>query len=134
VSNWFLQKLEGNVQSEVGPLSPTELLTLVRRGEIKPETRLRKNDSAWFPASDVGGLFEAAARQEVRFHCPACNHQVPKPPVTCPKCLRDIGRSEARVVQPEPMRSAASAPQRIEESEELKSVQSWLRKKVRKRK
>mgnify|MGYP000293648354 CR=1 FL=1 len=42
---------------DVGPLRPSELLDKVRSGEVRPETMLRKDDSAYFQASDVGGLF-----------------------------------------------------------------------------
>ena len=128
---WFMQRMEGNVQTEVGPLRPSELLSLVRRGEIKPDTRLRKNDSAWFPASDVGGLFEAAVRQEVQYYCPSCGLRVGQPPRTCPRCLRDIGRGEARVVQPEKLSGdIALSGEKEPEQEGQRSVQSWLQKKV----
>ena len=54
VAQWFLQRMEGNIQTEVGPLRPRELLALVRKGEIKPATLLRKDDSAWFPRPRSG--------------------------------------------------------------------------------
>ena len=128
---WFLQRMEGNVQTEVGPLRPSELLTLVRRGEIKPETLLRKDDSAWFPARDVGGLFEAAVKQELQYYCPACGQRIGPPPRTCPKCLRDIGRHEARVIKPEQLTGGiALTGNPSEQKEEQRSVQSWLKKKV----
>ncbi len=114
-------------------MRPSELLSLVRRGEIKPETLLRKNDSAWFPASDVGGLFEAAVRQEVQYFCPSCGLRVGPPPRTCPKCLRDIGKGEARVVRPDQNTAkmvlqgdAAEEAPNVEQA----SVQNWLKKKV----
>nr|WP_286177817.1 DUF4339 domain-containing protein [Rhodopirellula sp. JC639] len=123
--------MEGNVQTEVGPLRPSELLAMVRKGEIKPETRLRKNDSAWFPASDVGGLFEAAVRQEIQYYCPACGLRIDPPPRTCPRCLRDIGRGEAREIKPEKMTANIAISGEAEESkEERQSVQNWLQKKV----
>ena len=67
---WFVQQVNGEVQTEIGPLQPKELLELVRKGSIRPETKLRKGDSAWFPASDVGGLFEAASRRPLNFSVP----------------------------------------------------------------
>ncbi|MCO8123973.1 DUF4339 domain-containing protein [Stieleria sp. TO1_6] len=127
---WFLQRMEGNVQSEVGPLRPSELLSLVRKGEIKPETKLRKDDSAWFPAGDVGGLFEAAQRRDIQYYCPACNRRIPEPPVTCPNCLRDLGRGEARQIQPEKMTNLPAIEQDSQAAAEQNSVQSWLKKKV----
>jgi hypothetical protein len=122
--------MEGNVPSEVGPLRPAELLNLVRRGEVKPETLLRKDDSAWFPASDVGGLFEAAVRQEVQYFCPSCKQKISRPPLTCPKCLRDIRFGEAREVKPESMSNVAIANKKQEPDDRHSSVQSWLKKKV----
>src|SRR6056297_2813742 len=67
VAVWFLKRMEGNVETEVGPLRPNELLSLVRKGQVQPDTMLRKDDSAWFEARTVGGLFEAALRQEVQY-------------------------------------------------------------------
>ena len=136
MSQWFIQQLEGNIQTEVGPLRPAELLALVRKGAVKPDTRLRKNDSAWFPASEVGGLFEAAVKEEVQYFCPGCNHRVSKPPVTCKNCLRDLGRNEAREVVPKGSSGALSAPtnQTIEDDESQRSVKNWLTKKVHNKK
>ncbi|MEM0926586.1 MAG: DUF4339 domain-containing protein [Planctomycetota bacterium] len=128
---WFLQRMDGNVQMEVGPLRPSELLTMVRKGEIQPETKLRKDDSAWFEARTVGGLFEAALRQEVQYFCAGCNARIPKPPTKCPKCLRDIGKGEARAVTPAAPGSAEPSMQTADEQNAERSVQSWLQKKVR---
>jgi hypothetical protein len=122
--------MEGSVQTEVGPLRPSELLSMVRKGEINPETKLRKDDSAWFPAGDVGGLFEAASRKEVQYFCPACDRRVTQPPVTCPNCLRDLGRNDARVVQPEKAPVAQMPLEANERSVEHQSARSWFQKKV----
>ncbi|WP_146043121.1 GYF domain-containing protein [Rhodopirellula sp. MGV] len=129
---WFLQRLEGNVKSEVGPMQPRELLALVRRGEIKPETMLRKDDSAWFPASEVGGLFEAAYRPEINYYCPSCGKQISQPPVTCANCLHDVGAKEAREVK-QAIKAIPSDPKVAKQSsadDGQRSVQSWLRNKV----
>lgn len=131
VADWFLKRTEGTVQTEVGPLRPSELLSLVRKGEIQPDTMLRKDDSAWFAARTVGGLFEAAMRQELQYFCPGCNSRIRQPPVTCAKCLRDVQKGEARVVKPEPVSGVVvpdEAPDLAEEAR--KSVQGWLAKKV----
>ena len=48
----------------VGPLTAAELLSKVRKGEIGDNTPIRKNDSNWFPAVEVNGLFEAAFRDD----------------------------------------------------------------------
>ncbi len=59
-SKWFCD-LRGKVR---GPMSPQELLELVRDGQVTPTTPVRKNDSKWFRADTVGGLFEAAFRDQ----------------------------------------------------------------------
>lgn len=83
---------------DIGPLRPSQLLELVRRGKVKPETMLRKDDSAWFPASSVGGLFEAAVAPTYLYHCPQCGAQVTKPPCTCPKCDREIAHLRPQII------------------------------------
>ena len=45
-----------------GPMSSGDLLQHVRCGDITGTTPIRKNNSKWFPASEVGGLFEAALK------------------------------------------------------------------------
>ena len=57
-TQWYCE-LMGKV---VGPLTAAELLSKVRKGEISDNTPIRKNDSHWFPAVEVNGLFEAAFR------------------------------------------------------------------------
>jgi hypothetical protein len=47
-----------------GPLTPEELLKKVRAGEIKSSTQVRKNDSPFFPAEEVNGLFETAFKNQ----------------------------------------------------------------------
>lgn len=44
----------------VGPLTGQQLLQKVRRGEVGEQTPIRKDNSRWFPAIEVSGLFEAA--------------------------------------------------------------------------
>lgn len=135
MTQWFLQRSESGVQTEVGPLRPHEVLAMVRRGEIEPQTLLRKDDSAWFAAKEVGGLFEAAVRQETQYFCPSCNRRISKPPITCPNCLRDLGRGEARVVQPQKMAATIGEPANAPNNDEShQSVQNWLLKKVARRK
>jgi hypothetical protein len=56
---WYYQSKE---QVPVGPVRPGELLKLVRSGTVQEQTLLRKGDSAWFPAAQVGGLFASAAK------------------------------------------------------------------------
>lgn len=55
-TRWFYKVHE----KVLGPLDSDEFLRKVRHEEIKPATQVRKNDSAWFPAEQVNGLFETA--------------------------------------------------------------------------
>ena len=55
-TRWFY-KVHAKV---IGPLTNEELLRKVKVQEIKKDTEVRKDNSAWFPAQQVNGLFEAA--------------------------------------------------------------------------
>ena len=59
-TQWYCE-LMGNVE---GPLTSAQLLQKVKVGEIAQDTPIRKNDSKWFPAIEVNGLFEAAFRDK----------------------------------------------------------------------
>jgi hypothetical protein len=48
----------------IGPMSNLDLLAKVRSGEIVVGSWIRKDDSAWFPAEEVNGLFETAFRDQ----------------------------------------------------------------------
>ena len=61
-TQWYCD-LMGRV---VGPLTAEELLKKVRKGEFSAETLVRKDDSKWFPANQVNGLFEAAYKDSER--------------------------------------------------------------------
>ena len=50
--------------SEFGPLAAADLVQQVARGQIRPDTEVRKNDGPWFPASRVAGLFDRAAHEQ----------------------------------------------------------------------
>lgn len=130
MTEWFLEKLDadGDEEAVVGPFTPRELLAMVRKGEVVPESRVRKDDSAWFAASAVGGLFEAAVRPTVQYFCPQCDTRVRQPPVVCPKCLRDIRAAREEVTENVIMDKNEAVKQ------SSRSVQNWLKKKVRKRK
>lgn len=131
MAQWFVQRMDGDIQTEIGPLRPAELLTLVRKGDVTPDSYVRKDDSAWFEARNVGGLFEAAARPTVHYYCPQCQTEVTKPPVTCPKCLRDI--RQAHEVSTE---NKISGPHQVAPPPDptaKRSVQSWLSRKVKKK-
>ena len=55
---WFCQVMG----SEVGPLSQSELIDMVRHHKLNPEDLVRRGNSSWVPAFDVKGLFAAAAK------------------------------------------------------------------------
>ncbi|MEM1225248.1 MAG: GYF domain-containing protein [Planctomycetota bacterium] len=93
---WFVQQ---NDETELGPLKPADLLELVRSGKVLAETMLKKDDSAWFPASDVGGLFEAARRPTIEYYCIDCGAQVKQPPTHCPHCIKDIQKARTHIVE-----------------------------------
>jgi hypothetical protein len=85
-TEWYYQLMN----EVVGPLSPAELLDKIRAGQVKEDTLIRKDDSQWVSASQVGGLFEAAQRTEARLICPYCGHDVDRPPTTCKHCNRQL--------------------------------------------
>lgn len=124
MAQWFVQQ-----QVEVlGPFTPSELLTMVRRGTVTRETKVRKDDSSWFPACDVGGLFEAAVRPTIILHCPGCQAVVPEPPCMCPNCGRQLEVAKREVIQNRIMTPAEVARQTGVGS----SMQNWLSKVKRK--
>lgn len=89
MAQWFCE-IMGEV---VGPLKSTQLLDKVRTGEIVADTRIRKDDSQWVLAIEVGGLFDAATRAPKKRICPYCSHEVEQPPTTCNGCNRWINRA-----------------------------------------
>jgi hypothetical protein len=57
-----------NVMGKVfGPVSSADLLQRVRCGDITEATPIRKNNSKWFPAKEVGGLFDAAYKDMPKY-------------------------------------------------------------------
>ena len=113
-----------NATEEIGPLRPAELLKLVRSGEVTPETKIRKDNSGWFNASAVGGLFEAARRPTIEYFCPVCNALIPEPPCGCPSCGREILKARARITEhgsPGEEDNSPGAPSG-------RSVQRWLQR------
>lgn len=84
---------------EHGPLSPTELLEWVRHQKIQPDTLIKKKDRRWLCASEVQGLFDAAARPTVVFRCPYCDREIPKPPCRCAHCRRDVEKAVGQLKQ-----------------------------------
>lgn len=123
MTKWFVQR--GNNQQELGPLRPSELLEMVRSGDVTSDTLLRKDDSTWFAASDVGGLFEAAMRPTIRYFCPQCKTEVSEPPVTCHKCDANIQHALTQIKE----NTIAGNQQESGKAGSGNSVQRWLRKK-----
>jgi hypothetical protein len=123
VTKWFIRQNES--QDDLGPLRPVELLEMVRSGQVTSESMLRKDDSTWFTAADVGGLFEAAMRPTILHFCPQCKAEVSEPPVNCQKCGREIQQAITQITEntiatqtdPSVMGTAGS------------SVKNWLKKK-----
>ncbi len=73
-----------------GPISNTELLDLVRVGTVDGDTQVRKDDSNWVLAHSVGGLLDAARRDETATVCPYCGEPIAQPPTRCDNCQRNV--------------------------------------------
>ena len=89
MAEWHCE-IMGNV---IGPLTPAELLEKVRTGEITFDTKIRKDDSQWVAASEVGDLFERAVAVKKKQVCPYCQVEIGKPPIQCPGCDRYITKA-----------------------------------------
>jgi len=97
VTQWFVQT--GDLTDDLGPLRPSDLLSLVRSGEVTRVSLVRKDDSPWFAAGEVGGLFEAALRPTIQYFCPQCEAEITEPPVTCSRCGREIRRGITKITE-----------------------------------
>ncbi|TWU50925.1 hypothetical protein Poly51_42180 [Rubripirellula tenax] len=124
MTNWFVQNRDKK-EEDVGPLRPSELLERVRKGEVTQETMVRKDDSPWFQASQVGGLFEAARRPTIEYFCPQCETEVSEPPVLCSNCGLDVHQAITRITE----NSIGNQADRSFSSQAGKSVKNWLLKK-----
>lgn len=123
MTKWFVQQDES--QEDLGPLRPSELLDLVRCGKVTSESILRKDDSSWFSASDVGGLFEAAMRPTIRYFCPQCETEVTEPPVNCHECGREIHRALTEITE----NTIVNQADQTVVGNAGNSVKNWLKKK-----
>ena len=123
MTRWFIQQEEGF--EDLGPYRPSELLDLVRKGEVTRESVLRKDDSAWFSASDVGGLFEAAMRPTIQYFCPQCENEVSEPPVVCNHCGREIREGITKITE----HGIIDRADQSLTGQAGSSVKKWLRKK-----
>lgn len=94
MTEWYCDIL-GEV---VGPLKSSQLVAMVRSGEVTRDTLIRKDDSQWVPAMEVNGLFDAAAKEvkakqkTLGYICPYCGDAVSKAPTECPNCERYLSR------------------------------------------
>ncbi len=124
---WFVQR----ENEEVGPLRPADLLALVRDGSVLPETMIRKDDSSWFAASTVGGLFEAARRPTIEHYCPHCdNVRVPPPPTTCPKCDATLLKTRERIIENSLSKANSRANNAVASQGPAPSARRWLQKRI----
>ena len=123
MTKWFVQQDES--QEDLGPLRPSELLEMVRGGKVTSESMLRKDDSNWFLASNVGGLFEAAMRPTIRYFCPQCETEVKEPPVNCHECGREIQQALTQITE----NSIVSQADQSVVGNAGSSVKNWLKKK-----
>jgi len=73
-----------------GPITNAQLLDLVRVGTVDGDTHIRKDDSNWVLAQAVGGLLDAAGRDEAETVCPYCGKPIPQPPTRCENCHRNV--------------------------------------------
>jgi predicted RNA-binding Zn-ribbon protein involved in translation (DUF1610 family) len=95
VAEWFYRNPFGE---EKGPLGGSQLLELIRRGEIKGNTEIRKDNSPWVHACEVNGLWQAVGRPSVEFHCPHCGSPIGKPPTRCAECRKDVAKATGHLV------------------------------------
>ena len=129
MTNWFIQS--DHDQEDLGPFRPSELLQKVRAGEVTRDTKLRKDDSAWFDAGEVGGLFEAAMRPTIEYFCPQCKHARQRTTQSSAAIVDyEIQVAITKITE----NSILSPDERSVTEQAGQSVQNWLRKKRAKRK
>ncbi|NNE01293.1 MAG: DUF4339 domain-containing protein [Pirellulaceae bacterium] len=130
MAEWFVKVSESESdEGVIGPLRPSELLAMVRKGDVVPESKIRKDNSAWFEAVEVGGLFEAAIRPTISYFCPHCDSPIPEPPVVCAKCLKDVRKAREEIKE----NAISNRDDDSLRTQAGRSVQSWLKKKVQKK-
>ncbi len=130
MTSWYVQTPNPDFEEDfIGPLRPSELLKLVRDGQVGPDHLVRKDDSAWFEAREVGGLFEAAMRPTIDLFCPRCSAQVAEVPTVCPKCGVEIIKAREEITE----NTILKPGDRSMSTQAGRSVQKWLQKKVRKK-
>lgn len=123
LTRWYVQQRAG--QEDLGPLRPNELLDLVRDGFVIRDTLVRKGDSKWFAASDVGGLFEAARRPTIQYFCPQCESEIDEPPLTCLNCGREIRKGITKITE----HTIGKRTDSPETGSSVNPVKRWLQRK-----
>jgi hypothetical protein len=93
--SWFYKTYSG---MELGPVSPQELLELIRSGNILSDTPLKKDDSQWVQAKEVNGLWDMASKPSKAYYCNECGKQISRPPCRCEKCDRYVERATEKLV------------------------------------
>ena len=93
---WYYKSHTG---MELGPVSPLELLDLIRNGSVLRDTQVKKNDSQWVKAEEVNGLMANAAKPSFAYYCESCGKQVPKPPCRCLNCDMNLDKATQKLVQ-----------------------------------
>ena len=121
MAEWFIHHDE---ETEIGPLQPSELKELVRTGAITEETLCRKDDSAWFRACDIDGLFATADSQVLGYRCPSCKNSVGKPPTYCKNCEKYL--DEATEILQTGKTAGNGGPSVDAPPEKSNSWMSWL--------
>ena len=96
MTKWFYRTVD---KREVGPVPSSQLLELIRKGDIDGETEVRKDDSPWVPARQVNGLWKAAGTPGVAFKCPFCGSAIERPPTQCDSCNRAVAKAVGQLVQ-----------------------------------
>lgn len=131
MAEWYIEQLG----ETIGPITGKQLLERVRKGDIVANTPLRKDDSQWVPARDVGGLFEAAGGNQSRqVSCPYCGAPIDLPPTRCSKCRRQVDQAYEVVFregpdgESPPADTTESEQQQPKEQVRKEKKRSWLSK------
>lgn len=96
MANWFYRTREGRQQ---GPFASSQLLKMIREGEIDGQTEIRKDDSPWVLACQVNGLWQAAGKPGIAFKCPFCRAAIQRPPTVCSACESKVEKAVGHLVQ-----------------------------------
>ncbi|MDZ4848297.1 MAG: DUF4339 domain-containing protein [Pirellulaceae bacterium] len=93
--HWYYRMGEAD---EHGPIGPSELLELIRKGVVREDTMVRKGTSSWVASSNINGLWEAAGRPTTAFNCPNCGKSIAKPPSRCSNCNQMIEHATGHLI------------------------------------